>query len=242
MIFDQEREVTCVIQVEHLTKKYGKFKAVDDISLIGKPGNITVLLGPNGAGKSTTIKSITNLLKYEGSITVCGYDNQSVEAKARFGYIPETPILYDLLTVDEHIDFIGHAYRCENYAELAERYLTMFDMADKRKKTAKELSKGMKQKLSMLLALIISPKALLVDEPMVGLDPTSIEETLRLFQQLKQEGVAILISTHIIDVIDEIWDEAYIMDKGKIVKHVRKEELAQESLKEIFFAVIEGEQ
>lgn len=229
-----------MIQVEHLTKKYGGFLAVDDISLCAKPGEITVLLGPNGAGKSTTIKSITNLLEYKGTITICGYDNKSIEAKQSFGYIPESPILYDLLTIDEHIDFIGHAYRCEHYQELADRYLTLFDLQDKRKKTAKELSKGMKQKLSMMLALIISPKALLVDEPMVGLDPASIEETLRLLQELKEQGMAILISTHIIDVINEIWDEAYIMDHGHIVKHVRKAELAEESLKEMFFEVTEA--
>lgn len=227
-----------MIQVEHLTKKYGSFLAVDDITLCAKPGEITVLLGPNGAGKSTTIKSITNLLKYDGQITICGYDNQSIEAKACFGYIPEAPILYDLLTIEEHIAFIGHAYHCENYQELADRYLAMFHLEDKRKKIAKELSKGMKQKLSMLLALIISPKALLVDEPMVGLDPASIEETLHLFQELKKQNVAILISTHIIDVIDEIWDQAYIMNQGHIVKTVVREELQEETLKELFFEVV----
>lgn len=229
-----------MIQVEHLTKKYGSFLAVDDISLCAKPGEITVLLGPNGAGKSTTIKSITNLLEYKGTITICGYPNQSIEAKRCFGYIPETPVLYDLLTVEEHIDFIGHAYRCEDYRTLADQYLKLFNLEDKRKKTAKELSKGMKQKLSMMLALIISPKALLVDEPMVGLDPASIEETLHLFEQLKQQGVAVLISTHIIDVINEIWDEAYILDHGHIVKQVHKKELQEESLKDMFFEVTEG--
>lgn len=226
-----------MIQVTNLTKKYGSFIAVDDISLTARPGEVTVLLGPNGAGKSTTIKSITNLLNYQGTITICGKDNKSVEAKKCFGYIPESPVLYDLLTIDEHIDFIGHAYQCENYQALADHYLEIFNLQDKRKNTAKELSKGMKQKLSMMLALIISPKALLVDEPMVGLDPASIEETLQLFQELKAEGVAVLISTHIIDVINNVWDEAYIMNHGHIVKHVRKAELSEESLKEMFFEV-----
>ena len=210
-----------MIEVKHLTKTYGKFKAVDDISLLAKDGEITVLLGPNGAGKSTTIKSIANLLRYQGEIKIGGYANDMLEAKRIFGYIPETPVLYDLLTIDEHVEFIGKAYRCEHYQERAEHYITMFDLSSKRKKLVKELSKGMRQKVSMLLALLIAPKALLVDEPMVGLDPASIEETLQLFQQLKEEGVAILISTHIIDVIDAIWDEAYIMNKGHIVAHVR---------------------
>lgn len=227
-----------MIEVKKLTKKYGRFKAVDNIDLIAKSGEITVLLGPNGAGKSTTIKSITNLLEFQGDISICGYDNKSVDAKRYFGYIPEVPVLYDLLTIDEHIDFIGSAYRVANYREIADKYIEVFDLQEKRKKLSKELSKGMKQKLSMLLALIIEPKALLVDEPMVGLDPSSIEETLTLFQTLKAQGTAILISTHIIDVIDEIWDHAYIMNKGIIIKDVRREDLHEETLKELFFESI----
>ena len=223
-----------MIEVKHLTKTYGKFKAVDDISLLAKDGEITVLLGPNGAGKSTTIKSIANLLRYQGEIKIGGYANDMLD-------IPETPVLYDLLTIDEHVEFIGKAYRCEHYQERAEHYITMFDLSSKRKKLVKELSKGMRQKVSMLLALLIAPKALLVDEPMVGLDPASIEETLQLFQQLKEEGVAILISTHIIDVIDAIWDEAYIMNKGHIVAHVRKEGLQEQTLKELFFTSTQHE-
>ena len=228
-----------MIQVTHLTKTYGHVKAVDDISFRARSGEITILLGPNGAGKSTTIKSITNLLKYDGDITICGYDNHTIEAKSCFGYIPETPVLYDLLTIEEHVAFIAHAYRIKDYEALAEQYLSLFELKQQRKKTAKALSKGMKQKLSMLLALMIQPKALLVDEPMVGLDPSGIEETLHLLVQLKQEGLAILISTHIIDVISDIWDVAYIMNKGKIVKQVRRDELGDASLKELFFAATE---
>lgn len=232
-----------MIEVANLTKAYGSFTAVDNISLKAEPGKITILLGPNGAGKSTTIKSIANLLKYKGEINICGHENSSLDAKKCFGYIPDTPVLYELLSVEEHIDFIGSAYQVENYKELADKYITLFDLEDKRKKMAKELSKGMRQKLSMMLALIIEPKALLVDEPMVGLDPASIEETLQLFLKLKAEGCAILISTHIIDVIDEIWDEAYIMNKGVIAKYVKREELKEEKLKDLFFAYtdVEGE-
>ncbi len=231
-----------MIEVKNLTKNYGGFKAVDNISLTVNDGEITILLGPNGAGKSTTIKSITNLLQYQGEIMIHGYPNDSLDAKRSFGYIPETPVLYDLMSIDEHIEFIGKAYRSEHYRELAEQYLKLFHLEDKRKKAIRELSKGMKQKVSMLLALIISPKELLVDEPMVGLDPLSIEETLQLLVRLKQEGVAILISTHIIDVIDEIWDSAYIMDHGRIVAKVRKNELKEKSLKDIFFETVEGDE
>lgn len=231
-----------MIEIRHLTKKYGDFKAVDDVELIAESGKITILLGPNGAGKSTTIKSIANLLKFEGSIEICGYDNASIEAKRCFGYVPETPVLYDLLTVEEHIDFIGHAYQIENYKQKAEKYLELFQLTEKRKKMAKELSKGMTQKLSMLLAFMIEPKALLVDEPMVGLDPASIETVLDIFKTLKEQGCAILISTHIIDIINDIYDEAYIMDKGKIINHVCKENLHDETLKEYFFEATDGKQ
>lgn len=229
-----------MIEIINLTKQYDGFKAVDSINLEAKPGKITILLGPNGAGKSTTIKSIANLLKFEGSIKICGFENDTIEAKKCFGYVPETPILYDLLTIDEHIDFIGNAYRIDNYKEIATKYIDLFKLTDKRKNIAKELSKGMTQKLSMLLALLIQPKALLVDEPMVGLDPASIEDTLEVFKQLKNDGCAILISTHIIDIVDDIYDEAYVMNKGKIVKHILKEDLEEESLKEYFFELTDG--
>ena len=214
-----------MIEVNGLTKIYDGFRAVDNVDLVAKGGKVTILLGPNGAGKSTTIKSIANLLKFDGEIKICGYPNDSIEAKRCFGYVPETPILYDLLTIDEHIDFIGNAYRVDNYHEIA----------------TKELSKGMTQKLSMLLALLIQPQALLVDEPMVGLDPASIEDVLKIFTLLKEEGCAVFVSTHIIDIIKDIYDEAYIMNKGKIIKHVLRDELEDESLKQYFFELTDGE-
>ena len=146
-----------MIEVKNLTKYYkGSLgAAVKNASLTAMPGEITVLLGPNGAGKSTTIKSIVNLLSYNGEILICGYPNNSLEAKKQFGYIPEVPVLYDLLTVDESIEFIGKAYRLENYKETGNKYLELFQLTQQRHKLAKELSKGMKQKLSMILALLI---------------------------------------------------------------------------------------
>ena len=230
-----------MIEVNHLTKRYGDFKAVDDVNLVAESGKITILLGPNGAGKSTTIKSIANLLKFEGDIRICSYPNDTIEAKRCFGYVSETPILYDNLTVEEHIDFIGHAYQIENYKQKAEKYLELFQLTEKRKKMAKELSKGMTQKLSMLLAFMIEPKALLVDEPMVGLDPASIEETLKLLRNIADNGCAVLISTHIIDIVSDIFDEAYIMKEGHIIKRIKKDELQEESLKDYFFELTEGE-
>lgn len=134
-----------MIEVKNLTKSYGSFKAVDDISLIAKDAKITVLLGPNGAGKSTTIKSICGLLKFDGEILIDNYDNRTIEAKKLFGYIPEAANLYDNLTINEHIKFIQKAYEVDN-DEYVKELLELFEIEDKLNKPTKELSKGMKQK------------------------------------------------------------------------------------------------
>ncbi|MDF9824504.1 ABC-2 type transport system ATP-binding protein [Breznakia sp. PF5-3] len=224
-----------MIEVKNLTKDYGKVIGANDVSLVAKPGEITILLGSNGAGKSTTIKSIIGLLKFKGSIKICSFDNMSVEAKKRFGYIPETPVLYDLLTIQEHIDFIGNAYQIDNYQQIADKYLTLFKLMEKKKTIAKELSKGMRQKLSMILALMTNPQALLVDEPMMGLDPNSIQDTLQILKTLKDNGVSILMSTHIIDMVDDVWDHAIIMKQGHVLADIERNELKDKSLKELFF-------
>ena len=231
-----------MIEVNGITKKYGNFVAVNDISLKAEDGMITVLLGPNGAGKSTTIKSIAGLLEYTGDILVNGHSNKSVEAKRSFGYIPEASQLYDVLTIDEHIKFIAKAYRIDDYEAYAEELLTRFHLLDKRKTIAKELSKGMAQKVSMILALVMKPQAILIDEPMVGLDPSAIEDVLVLLKDLRDSGVSVFISTHIIDVIDGIWDKAYIMNQGEIIFEIRRDDLEKKTLKEIFFEQVGAEE
>lgn len=231
-----------MIEVSHLTKKYGHFKAVDDISLRADNSRVTVLLGPNGAGKSTTIKSIAGLLNYDGEILIDGCPNTSVEAKRRFGYIPEAPVLYDSLTIQEHIRFIAKAYKAAEGEQTAQQLLERFELADKVKKTARELSKGMSQKLSMVLALLAKPDSILIDEPMIGLDPAAIESVLELIGQLRDEGRSILISTHIIDMFDDLWDIAYILHHGQIVRRIAREDLGDESLKQIFFECTERDQ
>lgn len=231
-----------MIEIMKLTKKYKNFKAVDNISFTVKPGEITILLGPNGAGKSTTIKSIAGLLKYDGEITICGFPNKSSAAKRIFGYIPETPALYDLLTVREHTEFIARAYNLENgWSEKADKLLERLELSDKKDKLSRELSKGMMQKVSIVTALMTGPSAVLFDEPLVGLDPKAINEMLEILKELKQQGSSVLVSTHIIDTIDEIWDRAYIMNKGLIVCETTRESLKGKNLKDLFFELTEGE-
>lgn len=231
-----------MITINNLTKTYKKFKAVDSISLTAKPGEVTVLLGPNGAGKSTTIKSIAGLLKFEGDITICDFPNKTVEAKKVFGYIPETPALYDFLTPWEHAQFIAKAYKLEDsWEQKIKSIFERLEIYDKKDKYVRELSKGMTQKLSIAIALLIDPQAVLFDEPLVGLDPKAINEVLKIFEELKSEGKSILVSTHIIDTISEVWDRAYIMNKGKIIRDISRDQLDGRDLKTIFFELTEGE-
>lgn len=232
-----------MLQVKNLTKRYEKVLAVDNISFEVNEGEIGVLLGPNGAGKSTTIKSIAGLLRFDGAILIDGNSNKTTQAKKVFGYIPESAAVYDYLTVWEHMEFIARAYRLnEGWQEQADHLLARFELADKRDKLGKELSKGMQQKISICCALLINPRMVMFDEPMMGLDPKAIKELKNVFLDLKKAGCTILISTHIIDSIEEVWDRVLIMNKGKVVlSRTRKEvENNAESLEKIFFDTTEG--
>jgi len=231
-----------MLEVRNLSKRFDKVQAVDGVSFKVNPGEIAVLLGPNGAGKSTTIKCIAGLLRFEGQILISNKGNKEIEAKRVFGYIPETPALYENLTVWEHLEFIARAYGLKDWEDHAKCLLARFDMDDKKDKLGKELSKGMRQKLSICCALLINPRMVMFDEPMIGLDPKAIKELKSVFIELKDAGCAVLISTHIIDSIDEVWDKVLIMNKGKIVLVKTRSELEQsgESLERIFFEVTES--
>lgn len=231
-----------MLSVKNLSKEYDKTLAVNNISFDVLGGEIAVLLGPNGAGKSTTIKCITGLLKYAGNIEICGETNKSLKAKQLFGYVPESPALYEMLTVYEHLEFIANAYNVKGYKEKAERLLERFELMDKKDKLGKELSKGMQQKISLCCALLIEPKVILFDEPMVGLDPKAIKELKAIFLELKMKDCVVLISTHMIDSIEGIWDKALIMKDGNIVLSITRQELekSSESLEKLFFKVTEG--
>lgn len=231
-----------MLKVEHLTKRYGKLLANDDLSFEARPGAITVLLGPNGAGKSTAIKAISGLVRYQGNIAIGGFMSKSVEAKRLLGYIPEAPAVYDLLTVDEHMQFIARAYSLDGgWREHAEALLRRFELSDKRDKLGKELSKGMQQKVSICCALLSNPKLLLIDEPVIGLDPHAIKELKKLFAEEREKGTAVLISTHLIDIVEELWDEAIILVGGKIAAEYTRADIETkgESLEKLFFAITE---
>lgn len=232
-----------MLAVSHVTKRYHKVMANKDINFLIPDGQIGILLGQNGAGKSTIIKCIVGFLKYEGMIQVDGLNNKSIEAKRIMGYVPEIPSLYPNLTVEEHLEFIARAYKLKDYKEYKEQLLERFELSDKRKKFGDELSKGMQQKLSICCGLLPRPSLVLFDEPMIGLDPHAIKELKKVFVELKEQGATILVSTHMIDSVEELWDTTYIMKKGEIAAIVEKENIANtgERLEDIFFRVTEGD-
>lgn len=207
-----------MLVVNNLVKRYGKQNAVDNISFELLGGEVVGLLGPNGAGKSTTIKCIVGLLrKTSGDITIGGFDHLSVEAKRFFSYIPETPYVYDLLTVQEHLQFIAQAYGVKEWKTKANELLEIFELDDKRDKLGRDLSKGMRQKVSICCALLPDPQLLFFDEPMIGLDPKAIKNTKKIFRELKEAGKTILVSTHMIDSVESIADRIMILKDGRIL-------------------------
>lgn len=231
-----------MLTVDHLTKKYRKTIAVNSVSFSLEPGTVTVLLGPNGAGKSTLFKSIIGFLKYTGEITLDGVLNKTSEARARMGYVPEIPALYPNLTVKEHMEFLARAYRLKDYEDRSNQLLSDFELSDKSMKFGDELSKGMQQKLNLCLGLLPDPDLILMDEPMIGLDPHAIRKLKEIIEELRQAGKTVVVSTHIIDSVDMLWDRVLIMKEGHLSADMTKEALDQtgESLEQLFFEITEG--
>ena len=233
-----------MLEVINVTKEYGKVIANNNISFRVEDGQIAILIGPNGAGKSTIIKCISGLLRYEGKININGRDNKSLEAKSDLGYVPEMPAIYDLLTVGEHLEFIRRAYRMDKDQAFEQRLLERMQLWDKKDKLGKELSKGMQQKLSICCALVHKPRTIIFDEPMVGLDPHAIKELKEIFKELKAEGASILISTHMLDSVEDYWDVAHIMMSGSFAATKYNKEMEEQgeekSLEELFFEITEG--
>lgn len=231
-----------MLTVSNLTKRYDSLLANDDVSFEVQPGEIAVLMGPNGAGKSTAIKCIAGLLRFHGSILVCGVPNKKAEARRVFGYVPELPALFPLLAVWEHVEFISRAYQLQDWRERAEALLDRMELTDKKEKLGQELSKGMQQKLSLCCALLPQPKVIMLDEPLVGLDPHAIKELKIMLTELRDQGCAVLVSTHMLDSVAEFWDKALIMKSGKIMAIRTRAEIEEsgENLEQLFFSITEN--
>jgi ABC-2 type transport system ATP-binding protein len=219
-----------MIAVEALVKTYGSFTAVDGVSLSVEPGEIHGFLGPNGAGKTTTIRIIAGLLKpTSGRITINGHDlAQAPEAaKASLGFIPDRPFIYEKLTAREFLRFHGGLYGMAG-AELEERaseMLELFELGRWQGELVESFSHGMKQRLVMCAAFLHRPRAVLVDEPMVGLDPRGARLIKDIFRLMSRKGVAILMSTHTLEVAQEMCDRISIILRGQIIARGTVDEL-----------------
>lgn len=210
-----------MIAVHDLVKRYGAFTAVNGVSLEVRPGEIHGFLGPNGAGKTTTIRMIAGLLKpTSGRILVNGHDLASDpgRAKASLGFIPDRPFLYEKLTAGEFLQFHGGLYGLNgNDLGRVREMLELFELARWENELVESFSHGMKQRLVMCAAFLHRPEAVLVDEPMVGLDPRGARLIKDVFRRMSERGVAILMSTHTLEVAEEMCDRISIILQGRII-------------------------
>lgn len=228
------------MEVQKLSKSYGKSLAVDEVSFLYR----MVQSGPSGTKRSRKIddhQKYRRSASVSGAVGIQGLPARSVEAKRKFAYVPEMPAMFDALSVREHIEYMRKAYNSGITDEEVEALLARFDLDDKQDKLGNELSKGMMQKVSICCALAIRPKVLLLDEPMVGLDPKAIKELKEVVLEQKALGVTVLISTHMLEMVEELWDMMFVMEKSKIIGSYRKDEVGDKDLDALFFEMTGGE-
>ena len=211
-----------MIAVQNLVKIYGRFKAVDDVSLNIEPGEIHGFLGPNGAGKTTTMRMIAGLLKpTSGRILVNNHDleREPGAAKGSLGFIPDRPFIYDKLTAGEFLTFHAGLYGLTNgqVGSRVDEMLELFELTQWKHELIESFSHGMKQRLVMSSAFFHRPQAVAVDEPMVGLDPRGARLIKDVFRRMSERGVAILMSTHTLEVAQEMCHRVSIIQKGHII-------------------------
>jgi len=232
-----------MLHIQNLVKSYQDLEAVKGVDLKVPKGEVFGFLGPNGAGKTTTIKIIVGLLKpSSGTISIGGFDigTQPTEAKSILGYIPDRPFIYEKLTGREYLMFIADLYNMDaaDAAEKALKYLEFFDLTDAADKLVEGYSHGMKQKLVISGALLHDPKLVVVDEPMVGLDPKGARQVKQLFRELCQKGTSIFMSTHSLGIAQAMCDRIGIIQKGEVIALETLDELRQqadhEHLEDIF--------
>ena len=235
-----------MLKIEHLTKIYGDKKAVDDLSLHIKPGEIYGFIGHNGAGKTTTLKSIVGILRFDsGEIYIDGRSikESPIECKKNFAYIPDNPDLYDFMTGIKYLNFIADIFGVEESArqERIRKYAEMFEITDDLAQPIASFSHGMKQKLAIIAAWIHNPKLIIMDEPFVGLDPKAAHLLKGMMREVCDNGGAIFFSTHVLEVAEKLCDKVAIIKGGKLIRSGTMEEVkGDDSLEEVFLE-LEGE-
>jgi ABC-2 type transport system ATP-binding protein len=209
-----------VIEVNQLTKLYGDLTAVDALSFSVAPGEILGLVGPNGAGKTTTLTSLAGIIiPTSGTIRIGGHDlaREGVKAKAQLAFIPDEPHLFDYLTVEEHLRFVGRLYRVPDAAERIPSLLHELELSEKIKVLPGELSRGMRQKLAIACGLMHSPTAVILDEPLTGLDPAGIRKMKATIAARARAGAAVILSSHLLHLVEELCTRLLVIKRGKLV-------------------------
>src|SRR5437870_8368856 len=235
-----------MIEVQGLTKSYGSVAAVRDLSFSVAPGEVLGLVGPNGAGKTTTLRSLAGIVRPAGgTIRVGGHDMERdpVAAKSVLAFIPDEPHLFDYLTVEEHLRFVGRLYQVKEIDKRLPLVLEELGLAERRTALPGELSRGMKQKLAIACGLLHRPGALLLDEPLTGLDPVGIRRMKGTIVRRAEEGAAVILSSHLLHLVEEICTRVLIMHRGKAVAFgtipeiiADRPEMAGRRLEDVFLA------
>ncbi len=238
-----------ILQAQNLTRTFGDFKAVDDVTFSLNPGEIVGFLGPNGAGKTTTIKMLTGLLAPSSGVArVAGFDmaESPMEAKARIGYVPDVPNLYGKLKAQEYLHFVGQLYKVPSAAvdTKIRPMLDMFDLTDVAGNYLDTFSHGMQQKVAIIGAFLHDPSIVFMDEPTVGLDPRSARLIKDLMIRHRNQGRTIFFSTHILEIAQTMCDRVLIINKGQIIADAEVNEMRRmrgdQSLEDIFLELTGG--
>jgi ABC-2 type transport system ATP-binding protein len=239
------------IAVEDFTKTYGETVAVEGISFAVAAGEILGLAGPNGAGKTTTLRALAGILEpTRGRLSISGFDlaTHPVEAKRLLAYVPDDPHLFDRLTVWEHFRFMAGVYRLNGWQERAEQLLVRLELVEKRDALCSELSRGMRQKVAIGCGYLHQPKAVLLDEPLTGLDPRGIRTMKDMIRENAAQGVAFIVSSHLLSLLEDLATTVLIVRRGHVVLHSPMAELRkqleaegkQETLEDLFFRLTES--
>jgi ABC-2 type transport system ATP-binding protein len=220
-----------MIQVQALTKLYGDFVAVSDLSFEVHSGKVLGLVGPNGAGKTTTLRCLSGIIPpTSGSIRICGHElaTDPIPAKSQLAFVNDEPRLFDYLTVEQHLTFTARIYQVRDYESLAVQLLDELELTEKRSALPGELSRGMKQKLAIACGLLHSPRVIYLDEPLTGLDPLGIRRMKDSILKRAREGAAIIISSHLLHLVQEICSHILILKQGRKIIDGTIEEITQQ--------------
>jgi ABC-2 type transport system ATP-binding protein len=207
-----------MIEVRGLTKLYAQFVAVSDLSFTVRPGEIMGLLGPNGAGKTTTLRCAAGIIPAtRGTVQIHGHDvaKDPVAAKRELAFFPDEPRLFEYLTVEQHLNFTARMYQVADWKEIAARLLAELELTDKKDSLPAELSRGMKQKAVIACGLLHSPRVIFFDEPLTGLDPIGIRGMKETIRQRAREGAAIVLSSHLLTLLEEVCTHVLILKDGR---------------------------